>query len=111
MTRDQWASQYRRLLTAFNKNPNAEQAGLYFGALEDLPSLRVEQAVDSLIRTAGHWPTVAAIRETAHEVSAAEWREQQARTPNYTVADPMTPAQVEDFRQQLAAVKRKLGMG
>lgn len=72
MSRDEWAGHYRRLLTAYGKGPNAEQAGIYFDALQSLPNGIVEQAVTEIIRARGSWPHVSDIRERSSSLLASK---------------------------------------
>ena len=72
MGREEWASHYRRLLTAYNKTPNAEQASLYFDALCALPAAIVGEAINDLIRARGSWPHVSDIRERANALLASK---------------------------------------
>jgi hypothetical protein len=63
--RDVWAKEYRRLLTAYGKSTNAEQAAAYYSALQSYPGMVVEAAVTSAIREAKTWPSAADLVERA----------------------------------------------
>lgn len=70
MDKGTWTSEYKRLLTAYNRQPNAEQAGVYFAALAGYPSAFIKAAVDAAIRESKTWPSVADLAERARNVRA-----------------------------------------
>lgn len=63
MERDAWVKEYKRLLTAYNKASNSEQAGVYFEALGAYPGFVVADAVTSAIRESKTWPSAADLVE------------------------------------------------
>lgn len=59
MDRDIWAREYKRLLTAYGKPSNAEQAKVYFDALADHDGEAVGKAVSAALVQCSFFPTVA----------------------------------------------------
>ena len=71
MDRETWNGHYKRLLKAYNKPYDGEQAGIYFDALESLPGGMVGLAADELIKVQRFWPHVSDIREKASSLLAS----------------------------------------
>ena len=65
MDLEQWAKEYKRLLTAFSKPTSSEQARLYFQELRGYPFGAVVTAVTGAIRDGKYWPTPAELIERA----------------------------------------------
>lgn len=59
MERDTWAREYKRLLTAYGKPSNAEQARIYFDALAGYDGEAVVKAVSVAITHCKFFPAVA----------------------------------------------------
>ena len=72
MERDVWMREYRRLLTAYGKSANAEQASVYFSALGSYPASAVEHAVSGAIKESRGWPSAADLAERARGVLATQ---------------------------------------
>lgn len=70
MDREIWAHEYSRLVTAYNRARNAEQASIYFAALQHYPQTAVHAAVEAAIRESKHWPTAAELTERANSYLA-----------------------------------------
>jgi hypothetical protein len=66
MDRDIWAREYGRLITAYNRTKSAEQASVYFTALQHYPVTAVVEAVTGAIRESRGWPSAAELSERAH---------------------------------------------
>lgn len=67
MERDAWGREYRRLLTAYGKTTNAEQASVYFSALHSYPSAAVTAAVDAAVKDSRTWPSAADLADRARQ--------------------------------------------
>ena len=65
MEKEAWAREYKKLITAYNKTSNSEQARVYFEALSSFPAPCVADAVTSAIRESKHWPSAADLAERA----------------------------------------------
>lgn len=65
MTSEEWAVEYRRLLRAFNKSPNADQSEAYREALQGVSVLLVNASVTACIQQLKYWPSAADILERA----------------------------------------------
>lgn len=65
---DTWSKLYKRLLSAYNKTANGEQASAYFEALGTFSSSLVEQAVSMTIAEHKTWPSVAELCERARGI-------------------------------------------
>lgn len=72
MDKDTWNGHYKRLLKAYNKPYDAEQAGIYFTALESLPGGIVGLAADELIKSQRFWPHASDIRDEASSILAGK---------------------------------------
>lgn len=72
MDKDTWATHYKRLTTAYNKPINAEQAGIFFTALESLPGGIVGLAVDEHIKNRPAFPHASDLREKAASLLASK---------------------------------------
>lgn len=70
MEKTTWLTEYKRLLTAYNKAANPEQMGIYFDALRSYPGPCVSQAVTAAISTAKTWPSAADLVERVRAVLA-----------------------------------------
>jgi hypothetical protein len=107
LDRDTWADSYRKLAIAYNKPLSAEQAGIMFDGLSDLPLSRVHAAVLRVIKTAKHFPSVAEIREMCSTLASEEYRSVQSTAPHY---EPISDEQRDSLLKFMREVKEKLGI-
>jgi len=70
MDREFWAREYGRLITAYNRTRHAEQASVYYAALQHCPQTAVTAAIDAAIRESRSWPTAAELVDRAYNYLA-----------------------------------------
>lgn len=74
MDRITWQHEYKRLLTAYGKKAQADQAAEFFAAVQSSTSAAVHDGVSAVIREGKYFPTVAdlvaAVRNAGHKHAA-----------------------------------------
>lgn len=81
MERDAWGAHYKRLLTAYGKEPDAAQFNLYFESLAGLDAEAVGRGVSETIAVDRFFPTVSELRKRCVTLAAED-------------ADPLYPQYV-----------------